>query len=358
MSIKMQHQSMMSVASKVTKLMFHEQTRRYHGRCPFCHSETETFCADNKNAVFYCYACGRHGTKEDFGIMTGMTDPVPEKDVEEADMVEIHEAAAAFFYEHLYDRKGKDALQYMKNRGYTEQALTNFGIGYAPNSYTDLYQYLIKHFDEDAVMRSGLVKTGRNGKPYDMFRNRIMFPIMNRNGRVVAFGGRALEDHGPKYLNSPESKSFAKHKILYGFPTAVAAAEQNREIVICEGYMDLCALQAGGVLNSAAVLGTALTKDHAALIRASYKQVVLALDSDGPGIKAATRSIPILEEAGLSVTVMNCAPAKDPDEFIKQYGAKAFMEKARQTLDSDIFLVRTAEDPEEEFIRQILKRQV
>lgn len=350
--------SMASLAGRYTKLSYNEKTKKYYGKCPFCHSGTEVFCVDNKNAVFWCYSCGKHGTIEDYKIQTGLMCPQPEPEPEDQGIMEIYGAAAAYYYSCLTGHTGTRAYSYItKERGLSPKTLTDFGIGYAPygGGNQSLYKYLKKQFDDPSIFRSGLVKQGRYGA-YDMFRNRIMFPILNRKGTVVAFGGRCMDGKGPKYLNSAESRIFNKHTILYGFQTAAEASRTEDTLLVCEGYMDLIALQAHGIRNSAAVLGTALTKEHAELIRCFYKKVRLALDSDGPGIQAMARSIPVLEDAGLAVDTMDFRPAKDPDEFFRQYGKEALKAHAAHGSDPSVFMVRAAYEPEAELIRQLVKR--
>lgn len=348
--------SMASLAGRYTKLSYNERTRKYQGRCPFCHSGAEVFRVDNKNAAFWCYSCGKHGTMEDFRILAGLENPQPEP--EDQGLMEIHAAAAAYYYGCLEGDAGKQARAYlMKERGLNAGTLADFGIGYAPygGGNQSLYRHLKEQFDDVVIFRSGLVRRGKYG-PYDMFRNRAMFPILDREGRVVAFGGRCLDGRGPKYLNSAESRIFNKHALLYGFQTAMEASRTESTLLVCEGYMDLIALQAGGVRNSAAVLGTALTKEHAGLIRCYYRKVRLALDSDGPGTQAMARSIPVLEGAGLAVDTMDFRPTKDPDEFSRLYGKEALKARAAHGSDPSLMMVRASSEPEAELVRQLVKR--
>ena len=350
--------SMVSLVGRYTKLSYNERTKKYHGKCPFCHSGTEVFCVDNKNAAFWCYSCGKHGGMEDCKIHAGLTAPQQGTEPEDQGTMEIYAAAAAYYYGCLAGRTGTQAYAYItEERGLGPETLADFGIGYAPygGGNQSLYRHLKKRFDDPSIFRSGLVKRGKYG-PYDMFRNRIMFPILDREGRVVAFGGRCLDGRGPKYLNSAESRIFNKHTILYGFQTAAEASKIEDTLLVCEGYMDLIALQAHGVRNSAAVLGTALTKEHAKLIRCFYKKVRLALDSDGPGIQAMARSIPVLEDAGLSVDTMSFSPAKDPDEFFRLYGKETLKAHATHGSDPSMLMVRASAEPEAELVRQLVKR--
>lgn len=350
--------SMASLAGSYTKLSFNGKTKKYHGRCPFCHSAVETFCVDNKNSAFWCYSCGRHGTMDGFRTQMGLLDPEPEPEPEDQETMEIYESAAAYYYRCLAGCMHRRVYSYItKERGLDEGTLAAFGIGYAPygNGNQSLYRHLQEKHDDLAIFRSGLVKKGKYGV-YDQFRNRIMFPILNRNGRVVAFGGRCLDGKGPKYLNSAESRIFNKHTLLYGFQTAAEASKTEDVLLVCEGYMDLVALQAHGVRNSAAVLGTTLTKEHADLIRCYYRKVRLALDSDGPGMQAMARSIPVLEHAGIKVDTTSFHPAKDPDEFFQKYGKEAMMARTAKGIDPSVMAVRASSEPEAEFVRQIVKR--
>ena len=350
--------SMASLVGGYTKLSYNDRTKKYYGTCLFCHSGTEVFCVDNKTAAFWCYSCGRHGNMEDFKIYAGLMRPQPEPEPEDQGAMEIYVAAAAYYYGCLARRTGTQAYAYItKERGVSPETLADFGVGFAPygGGNRSLYRHLMERFDEQSIFRSGLVKRGKYG-PYDMFRNRIMFPILDREGRVVAFGGRSLDGRGPKYLNSAESRIFNKHTILYGFQTAAEASKTEDTLLVCEGYMDLITLQAHGVRNSAAVLGTALTKEHAGLIRCFYKKVRLALDSDGPGIQAMARSVPVLENAGLSVDTMSFSPAKDPDEFFRLYGKEALKAHAACGSAPSVLMVRASSEPEAELVRQLVKR--
>ncbi len=350
--------SMASLAGSYTKLSFNERTKKYYGKCPFCHSGAEVFCVDNRNAAFWCYSCGKHGTMDDFRIQMGLKRPEPEPEPEDQNIMEIYESAAAYYYKCLTGHIDVRAYSYItRERRLDEKTLADFGVGYAPygGGNQSLYRHLRKQFDDLAIFRSGLVKQGKYGI-YDMFRNRIMFPILNRGGRVVAFGGRCLDGRGPKYLNSAESRIFNKHTLLYGFQTAAEASKTEDTLLICEGYMDLIALQTHGIRNSAAVLGTALTKEHAALIRCFYQRVRLAFDSDGPGTQATARSIPVLENAGLKVDTVSFSPAKDPDEFFQMYGKESLKARTAKGMDPSVMMVRTSAEPEVELVRQFARR--
>lgn len=349
--------SMASLAGGYTKLSFNEKTKKYHGKCPFCHRMAETFCVDNKNSTFWCYSCGKHGTMENFRVQMGLKDSEPKPELEDQETMVIYETAAVYYYCCLVGHMDERAYSYItKERGLDGKTLSDFGIGYAPygGGNQSLYRHLKKQYSDLAIFRSGLVKKGNYGI-YDMFRNRIMFPILNRNGRVVAFGGRCLDSKGPKYLNSAENRIFNKHTLLYGFQTAVEASKTEDTLLVCEGYMDLVALQAHGVHNAAAVLGTSLTKEHAALIRCYYRKVRLAFDSDSAGMQAMARSIPVLENAGIQVDNTSFYPAKDPDEFFQRYGKEALKIRTAKGVDPSVMAVRASSDPEAEFVRQMVR---
>lgn len=205
-------------------------------------------------------------------------------------------------------------------------------------------------------MRSGLFKVSSNGNPYDLFRNRVMFPIMNEDGDVIAFGGRVMEDIKPKYINSPDSPLFSKRTRLYGYP--YLAEKRSDGIIICEGYMDYIAIHSAGYRDCAAVLGTALTEEHVRLIASHYTKVYLSMDSDGPGIHAAKKSIELLKNGGLSVQILDFTPHKDPDEFLRKNpcGTDGFDRRIEQALPDYQFLARHADDIGE--LVDILTKQV
>ena len=219
----------------------------------------------------------------------------------------------------------------------TPETIKRFGLGYSDNYRDDLYKYLkSKGYDDEILKETGLVKIKENDA-YDMFFNRAMFPIMDSNNKIIGFGGRVMGDGEPKYLNSPETKLFDKSRNLYGLNYARTTRKPN--FLICEGYMDVISLHQAGFTNAVAPLGTALTQGQANLIKRYVKQVILTFDSDGAGVKAARRAIPIFKEAGLSVKVLNLKPYKDPDEFIKHMGPEAFEERINQAENSFMFEV-------------------
>lgn len=332
------------IASKYTKLSSMTKSGRRFGRCPFCHGETETFAVNEKENTYFCYACGEGGDARDFYfLMHGGPKATAEK--KDPLLLSIHEAAARFYYKTLIGSSNL-GRKYLVGRGIQADAATRFGLGYAPNRPDALYRELSGIYTQDDILRSGLARKMEDGTVRDFFRNRVMFPVFDANGDVVAFGGRALDDrYGPKYINSAESEIFSKRKNLYGYP--YNAEKSGKKLIICEGYMDLIAIQEAGFPDSAAVLGTALTDAHAGIVTSDYSEVCLSLDSDSAGIYAAKRSIKTLMKRGMVVTVPDFAPFKDPDEFIRKAGVQAFKERIDVALPAEVFLARHTNDIEE-----------
>ena len=217
----------------------------------------------------------------------------------------------------------KTAYHYLKGRELSDETIVKFGLGYSDKYSNNLYQYLrSKGYNDTELKETGLFTFDEIRGVNDKFWNRVMFPIMDANNRVIAFGGRVMGDGKPKYLNSPETKVFDKSRNLYGLNVARSARKDY--MLICEGYMDVISLHQAGFNNAVAALGTAFTSRHASLIKRYAKEAVLTFDSDEAGIKAALRAIPYLRESGLAIKVLNMKPYKDPDEFIRKYGVLEF----------------------------------
>lgn len=357
------------------------------GLCPFHNEKSPSFSVSSSRQMYHCFGCGVGGNVYTFVMeyenytfvealkllanRAGVNLPQGE-DSEEAKkqasvktrLLEINKEAAKFYYVQLRSNKGQLAYKYLTNRGIKEDTIKQFGLGYA-SSGDDLYQYL-KHlgYDDGILKESGLFtfdeKRGINNK----FWNRVMYPIMDTNSRVIGFGGRVMGDGLPKYLNSPETKLFDKSRNLYGLNLARISRKPN--VLICEGYMDVIALHQAGFNNAVASLGTAFTGLQASLIKRYTSEVLLTYDSDDAGTKAALRAIPILKEAGLSVKVINMKPYKDPDEFIKAIGAEEFKKRMETAVNSFLFEVEVMEkeynlsDPEEKtkFFNEIAKKML
>ena len=319
----------------------------YFGLCPFHNEKTPSFSVSSERQFYYCFGCGAAGNVYTF-IMQMENDTFPEAVKRLADRVHItlpqpqytqqakeqelqrqrlfdlHKKAGRFFYEKLHEPVGEQARAYLQKRQMNDNIQKKFGIGYAPKEQQELYQYLQKQgFSQQELQKSGLIIERKEEKGYfDRFRNRLMFPILDIQGRVIGFGGRILSQGEPKYLNSPETLLFNKSKNLYGLN--FAKNTRKREIILVEGYMDMISLYQAGFRNVAASLGTAFNQEHAKVLKKYADSVILLYDSDDAGTMAAQRAIPILTQNGFYVKVLQVPNGKDPDEFIKQSGAKAF----------------------------------
>ena len=332
----------------------------YFGLCPFHNEKSPSFSVSPGKQMYYCFGCGAGGNVFTFlmeyenlsfpealrqlGERAGVELPKEEEQNsrarQEADLksvlLEIHKEAARYFYYQLKSDKGSTGWDYLANkRQLTPQTITRFGLGYSGRNSTELYRYLRQKGYPDAILKeSGLVTIEEKGA-HDKFWNRVMFPIMDIRSRVIGFGGRVMGEGEPKYLNSPETKIFDKSRNLYGINLARSSRKPN--LIICEGYIDVIALHQAGFDNAVASLGTAFTSGQASLMKRYTNEVLLTYDSDGAGVKAALRAIPILKEAGLSAKVINMKPYKDPDEFIKNLGAEAFQERIAQARNSFLY---------------------
>ena len=257
-------------------------------------------------------------------------------------LLEMNKLAAKYYYAQLKTEGGRQAREYLQNRQLSQETITAFRLGYSSKYSDDLFRYLkMKGYSEEMIIKAGLVNVDEKHGVYDKFWNRVMFPIMDVNNRVIGFGGRVMGDGKPKYLNSPETVVFDKSRNLY----ALNFARQTKkpQMLLCEGYMDVIALHQAGFDNAVASLGTAFTSGHASLLKRYTKEVYLTFDSDGAGIKAALRAIPILKEVGLTAKVINMKPYKDPDEFIKALGAEEYQKRIDAAENSFMFEIRILE---------------
>jgi DNA primase len=347
----------------------------YMGLCPFHNEKTPSFSVSPSKQMYYCFGCGAGGNVFTFLMeyenytfaeslkflaeRVGIALPEQEYSKEmkqQADlrgrMLKVNKLAAKYFFYQLKSPRGERAHNYLVGRGLSEETMKQFGLGYSNKFSDDLYQYLkTQNYEDDFLKLSGLVTLDEKKGGTDKFWNRVMFPIMDINNRVIGFGGRVMGEGTPKYLNSPETLIFDKSRILYG----LNFAKNNRAdgVLICEGYMDVIALHQAGFTNAVAALGTAFTQYHANLIKRYTKEVYLTFDSDGAGTKATLRAIPILKDAGLSVKVVDMKPYKDPDEFIKALGAEEYrnrIEKAKNSFFFEIDVMQKKydmQDPEQ-----------
>ena len=316
------------------------------GLCPFHGEKTASFSVAPDKGIYYCFGCHKGGNAVNFMMeVEGLSYPdavralakragmeVPEDEQyqsryrQQERLWALHKEAARFFHSKLYAPEGAAALNYALGRGMPKATLTTFGIGYTPDSWTALVDALRKKGYTDQELRdSGLVTVSKkNGNLFDRFRDRLMFPIIDVRGNVIGFGGRIMKNdpNAAKYLNSPETMIFNKRKNL--FALNLAKKSKLGYLILVEGYMDAIALHQYGFDCAVASLGTALTEDGAALLSRYTDQVVLIYDGDNAGQNATKRAIPILEKAGLQVKVLQMRDAKDPDEFLKKFGADRF----------------------------------
>ena len=337
----------------------------YFGLCPFHNEKSPSFSVSRQKQMYYCFGCGAGGNVytflmeyENFSFVeavkyladrAGIELPEVEysKEAKEkadlrASILEVNKLAAKYYYVQLKSERGKAAYTYLKDRKLSDETITAFGLGYSNKFSDDLYKYLRKKgYSEELIRQAGLINTDEKQGVYDKFWNRVMFPIMDVNSRVIGFGGRVMGDAKPKYLNSPETKIFDKSRNLYGLNFARSSRKPN--LIICEGYMDVISMHQAGFNQAVASLGTALTVQQSLLMKRYTNEVLVTYDSDEAGTKAALRAIPILREAGLSVRVINMKPYKDPDEFIKALGTEAFQERIDQAQSSFLFEVEVLE---------------
>lgn len=358
----------------------------YFGLCPFHNEKTPSFSVSPGKQMYYCFGCGAGGNVftfmmqyENFTFQEAMQSladragiELPKQEMsaaqrEAADrrskLLEINKVAAKYFYMLLRIPQGAHALRYFEERQLSKETMQHFGLGYSNKFSDDLYQYLKKQgYEDDLLKDSGLVSIDERRGGHDKFWNRAMFPIMDANNRVIGFGGRVMGEGEPKYLNSPETMIFDKSRNLYGLN--FARVSRRSHILLCEGYMDVIALHQAGFDNAVASLGTALTAGHANLLKRYTKEVYLTYDSDGAGVKAALRAIPILKEVGITTKVINMRPHKDPDEFIKALGAEAYQDRIDHAENSFMFEIRILEqqydmkDPESKsaFYHEVAKK--
>ena len=334
------------------------QGATYFGLCPFHNEKSPSFSVTPGKQMYYCFGCGEGGNVYSFimkyenytfleavkmladraGIQlpeTEYTEEEKRKADLKAALLGINKQAALYFHHLLKSEKGKTGLDYFSFRGLDHETIVRFGLGYSNKTSDDLYRYFKQqNYSDELLKETGLFAFSEKGT-YDKFWNRVMFPILDINNRVIGFGGRVMGEGEPKYLNSPETKIFEKSRNLYGMN--FARISRKPYILICEGYMDVIALHRAGFTNAVAALGTALPQQHAMLIKRYVKEAVLTFDSDGAGQKAALRAIPILKSVGIAVKVLDMKPYKDPDEFIRNLGAEEYQKRIDNAENSFLF---------------------
>ncbi len=311
--------------------------------CPF-HSEKTPSChVYTDTQSFYCFGCGAGGDVITFIRLIENLDyiesvkflaqragiPMPDDERDQSGrikqrLLEINREAARFYRDVLISEKGEEGRRYLSERRLTENTIRKYGLGYAPDSWDSLKNHMLaKGYGEEELITAALISRSRKGTTYDKFRHRVMFPIIDRRGNIIAFGGRALEAEAQaKYLNSDETPVFHKRSGLFSLNFAKNTKEKF--LILCEGYMDVISLNQAGFDNAVATLGTAITPEQARLMRQYCEQVVISYDSDGAGQKATMKAINLLSEAGVDARVLQMSGAKDPDEYVKKYGADGF----------------------------------
>ena len=321
----------------------------YKGLCPFHNEKTPSFTVDEKKQLFHCFGCGAGGDVVSFIMQKeGLTYPESLEylankagirmeysennsiNPKNKELYEINKDIMMFFYKNLLT--SKEAINYLKNRGLSGKIVNRFMLGFAKNSWNDLCDYIeFKGYNKDDLENIGLIKKSSKGNYYDKYRNRIIFPIINHFGNVIGFGGRAIGDEMPKYLNSPESDIFKKRYNLYGLN--IYKKQKGTDIILVEGYMDVIALNNYGIDYAVASLGTALTLEQAKLIKRYAENVYICYDRDSAGINATEKAIEIFLEVDVKAKIITLDEGLDPDDFIKEYGKESFLSRKSDALD-------------------------
>ena len=337
-----------SVVSEYVKL--ERKGTNHWGLCPFHNEKTPSFSVTQSKQIYYCFGCQKGGNSIHFissvenisyfdairflAEKTGIA--LPEgNDAEEIkrtrlkkEIIEINTEAARFFRENLLENRG--ALEYFSRREVSDKILRSFGLGFAPDQWDALYLHLKDKHEEWVLMESGLLTKNKNGKLIDRYRNRVMFPIFDIMGKVIAFGGRVLDDSKPKYINSPETPAYHKGRHLYAMN--FAKKTPSKQLIIVEGYMDVISLHQAGITNAVASLGTALTDSQGRILKKYCEEVIISYDADGAGQKAAMRGLDILNNIGCMVKVIKVPDGKDPDDYVRKNGADNFNALARKAM--------------------------
>ena len=359
--------------------------RLYGGLCPFHSEKTPSFYVYPDTQSFYCFGCQAAGDAISFvkkinnissgeaikmlASRAGM--PEPQEDDKtgrlRSRVLSMNKEAARFFHACLNStvEEARQARAYWRRRGLDDKTIVRFGLGYAPNDGQALYQYLRdKGYNQQELDASGLFKRSQSGRIYCLFWKRVMTPIFDLRGNIIAFGGRVMDDSKPKYVNSPETLVYHKSETVFAMQIAKRSA--SRRFVLCEGYMDVISMHQAGFNNAVASLGTALTSLQAGLMKRYTDEVLVIYDSDEAGVKAALRAIPMLKGVGLTTRVVNLRPYKDPDEFIQHEGCEAFEKRLEEAENSVLYEIRMKErdfdlaDPQgkSDFLHEAVRRLV
>ena len=356
--------------------------RLHGGLCPFHNEKTPSFYVYPDTQSFYCFGCGAGGDVITFikkinnldyveavkllAGRAGMPEPTEDDKVGRlrSRILSINRDAARFFHGCLNgsDENARIARAYWRRRGLDDKTIVRFGLGYAPDDFRATYQYLRdKGYTDQELLESGLVKRSEKGNIYNLFRNRVMTPIFDLRGNVIAFGGRVLDDSKPKYINSPETLVYKKHNTV--FALQLAKKSVSKRFVLCEGYMDVISMQKAGIDTAVCACGTALTQEQVKLLSEYAEEVVLCYDSDEAGQKATARSLGLFRDSPLKVSVLQIPGAKDPDEYIKKYGAdrfRALLDGTGNAMDFRMGQIRKKYDLKQdkdrlEYVREALK---
>ena len=334
--------------------------RNYFGLCPFHNEKSPSFSVSPDKQIFHCFGCGVGGNvftflmkieginfieavqmlaeKSQIQLPTFTNSGDAAKEELKNKVYQVNEFAAQYYHQKLYLPESKIAQEYVKKRKLSNETLKSFQIGFS-GKFDELYRELVKHgFAEREILESGLVNKNEQGKFIDRYRNRLMFPICDVRGKVIAFGGRVLDDSKPKYINSPENVVYSKGRHLFGLN--VAKKGDIKKLLIVEGYMDVISLHQRGITNVVAPLGTALTQQQGWLLRKNTEQIILSFDSDGAGQTAINRSLEILQNMGCDLRVLQMEGAKDPDEYIIKYGNARFQNLIEKALSLVEFKVK------------------
>ena len=345
-----------SIVSPYTNLK--RTGRNLKGLCPFHSEKTPSFVVYPENGSFFCFGCGAGGDIVTFVRMAehleyteairflaqkvGMPMPEDAENDQTAKLkvriLELNREAARFFHATLISPKGAKGLHYLRSRGLSDKTIRRFGLGYAPEEWDALKKHLLaKGFTEHEMLEAAVIRKSEKGRSYDQFRDRVMFPIIDLRGGVIGFGGRIMGDGRPKYLNSADTPVFKKSRGL--FAMNLAKATKQPRLMLCEGYMDAISVHQAGFDNAVATLGTALTAEQARLIAQYTSEVVICYDSDEAGQKATARANQLFEQTGVKVRVLSIPDAKDPDEYIKKFGAARFNKLVEESANSTEYAI-------------------
>ena len=337
--------------------------RNFFGLCPFHNEKSPSFSVSPDKQIFHCFGCGVGGNvitfvskieglnfvetiqmlaeRANIQLPTLENSGDMQKEILKSNVYKVNEFTAEFYHQNLYKPQAKIAQEYVKKRQLSNETLKAFRIGFS-GKFDELYQELKKQgFADQEILESGLVNKNDRGQYIDRYRNRLMFPICDARGKVIAFGGRVLDDSKPKYINSPENIVYSKGRNLFGLN--VAKKGDTKKLLIVEGYMDVISLHQRGITNVVAPLGTALTEQQGWLLRKNAEQIILSFDSDGAGLQAKIRALDVLQNMGCDIRILQVEGAKDPDEFILKYGNirfQALIEKALSVIEFKVKLLK------------------